>query len=162
MTARTLRLGRLEVRITGARAALAGRMDDASPLTEIAAALPPGDVVIECGGVTFVNSFGTREWLRLLRALSERGTVTLERVADALMTQMNLIPEFAERARITSFHAQYLCPACGAHAAPLIDAVAHAAQLAAMRMPPVTCRECGAAMESADFPERYLCLFSAG
>jgi hypothetical protein len=154
-----LLLGRLEARITGAHVALAGRLDDACPLGQLAAALPPGDVVIDCGGITFVNSFGMREWLRLVRALGGRGTVTLERVADALILQMNLIPEFAERSRVTSFHAQYVCPACGAEAVPLVDAVAHAAELAAMKMPPVPCLECGAVMEPADFPERYLSMF---
>jgi hypothetical protein len=156
---RSIQLGRLEARVEGARAELAGRMDDTSPLGPLAAELPPGDVVIDCGGVVFVNSFGMREWLRLVRALTERGSVTLERVADALMTQMNLIPEFAERTRVTSFHAQYVCPSCGAEAVPLIDAVARAAELAAMRMPPIPCAECGGAMEPADFPERYLSMF---
>jgi hypothetical protein len=156
----TLRIGRLEARIDGARVTLAGRMDEAAPLGELAARIPPGDIVIDSGGITFVNSVGMREWVRLVRALSLRGTVTLERVADALMTQMNPIPELADHVRITSFHAPYVCPACGAEPAPLVDAIAHAAELAAMRAPPIPCAECGAAMELADFPERYLCLFS--
>lgn len=158
----SLRLGRLDVQIAGSRLTIAGRLDDACSLTELAAQVPPGGAVIDCGGITFVNSFGMREWVRLVRALSDRGPVTLERVADGLMTQMNLISELAERVRITSFHAQYVCPACGAEAVPLIDAIAHAAELAALRVPPMPCRECGAAMELADFPERYLNLFSPG
>jgi hypothetical protein len=156
---RVLQLGRLEARIDGSRVALAGRLDDASPLGEIVPLLPPGDVVFDCGGITFVNSYGMREWTRLVRALSGRGVLTLERVADPLMAQMNLIPDFATRVRITSFHAQYVCPACGAEAVPLIDAVAHAADLAAMRVPTFPCEECFAEMELADFPERYLGLF---
>lgn len=162
----SLTLGRLEARIEAssgvagvARVALSGRLDDACPLGRLAEQIPPGDVVIDCGGITFVNSFGMREWLRLVRALGDRGGITFERVPDALMTQMNLIPEFSERVRVASFHAQYVCPACGAEAVPLLDAVAHAAELAAMRMPAVSCPECGAAMESADFPERYLSIF---
>jgi hypothetical protein len=158
----SLRLGRIDVQIAGSRLVLAGRMDDACSLTELAAQLPTGGVVIDCGGITFVNSFGMREWVRLMRALSDRGPITLERVADGLMTQMNLISELAERVSVASFHAQYVCPACGAEAVPLIDAVAHAAELAVLRVPPIPCRECGAAMELADFPERYLNLFSPG
>ena len=150
------RIGRLEIRIAGSRVTFAGRIDDASPLGELASQIPPGDVAIDCGGVAFVNSFGMREWLHLVRALSDRGEVTLERVADVLMTQMNLFSEFRARVRIASFHAQYLCPACGAEAVPLVDAIAHAEALAAMRPPPIPCGECGAPMELADFPERYL------
>lgn len=160
----TLQLGRLEARIEdrgdgGMRVTLTGRLDDSSLLGKLAARLPPGDVTIDCGGITFVNSFGVREWTLFVRALRDRGTLTLERVTDALMTQMNAIPEFAPPVRITSFYAQYVCPACGAEPLPLVDAIAHAAELAAMRAPPIPCAECGAAMELADFPERYLGLF---
>lgn len=154
-----LRLGRLEVRIEGARASFAGRIDDASPLGEVAAQLPSGGAVLDCDGVTFVNSFGIRELLRFVRALGERGPITLARVADVLMTQLNMIPEFAARVQIASFHAQYVCPVCGAESAPLVDAVEHAAALAAMQAPALPCAECGAPMELADFPERYLSIF---
>jgi len=155
-----LRFGRLLVKIEGARVTLAGRLDDSSLLGGLAAEIPRGDVVIDCGGITFVNSYGMREWVRLLRALEGHGAITLECVADALMTQMNLIPEFARRAKVTSFHAQYVCPACGAEAVPLVDVAAHASELAALRMPTSPCPECGAAMELADFPERYLNIFA--
>jgi hypothetical protein len=155
------RLGRLEVQIAGSHVTFAGRIDDASVLGELASQIPPGDVVLDCGGVTFVNSFGMREWLRLVRALSDRGAVTFQRVADVLMTQMNMFPEFGARARVASFHAQYVCPRCGAESAPLIDATAHAEALAALRPPPIPCGECGAAMELADFPEKYLSIFRA-
>ncbi|HSK01615.1 MAG TPA: hypothetical protein VK932_10260 [Kofleriaceae bacterium] len=158
-----LQLGRLEARIEavggGVRVTLAGRLDDSSLLGKLAVRLPPGDVAIDCGGITFVNSFGVREWTLLVRALRDQGTVTLERVTDALMTQMNPIPEFAPPVRITSFYAQYVCPTCGAEPLPLVDAIAHADELAAMRAPPIPCAECGAEMELADFPERYLGLF---
>ena len=60
---------------------------------------------------------------------------------------------------IVSFHAQYVCPACGAEPSPLVDAAAHALALAAMRAPALPCPECGAAMELGDFPERYLSIF---
>jgi predicted RNA-binding Zn-ribbon protein involved in translation (DUF1610 family) len=159
----SFQIGRLDVQVTGARAVLAGRIDDISPLAELVARLPAGDTVIETSGVTFVNSIGMREWVRLIRALRDRGTVTLEAVCDVLMVQMNLVSEFAGGAvRIASFHTPYACPACGGEAAPLVDAIAHAALLRELRAPSMPCPECGAAMELADFPERYLSLFAAG
>ncbi|MEO8703819.1 MAG: hypothetical protein ABI867_27460 [Kofleriaceae bacterium] len=154
-----LRLGRLDVAITGARATLAGRIDDGSVLGDIAANLPAGDVTIDTSGVTFVNSIGMREWIRLIRVLRDRGQVTLERIADVLITQMNLIPEFGSAVTIASFHAQYVCNACGAESAPVIDAVAHGAELRKLKAPALPCPECGKAMELADFPERYLTVF---
>jgi anti-anti-sigma regulatory factor/predicted RNA-binding Zn-ribbon protein involved in translation (DUF1610 family) len=158
----SLRIGRLDAQLTGARAVLAGRLDDTAQLGEVAAQLPPGPVAIDTAGVTFVNSIGMREWVRLVRALRQRGPVTLEAVSDVLIVQMNLLSEFHGGAvQIASFHAGYLCPACGREAAPLIDAVAHAALLQQMRAPAMPCPECGKAMELADFPERYLTVFAA-
>lgn len=155
-----MKLGRLEVALAPGRVVLRGRIDDASPLGDLAAQVLHGDVTIDTDGVTFVNSIGMREWMRFVRALKAHGRVTYERVADVLITQMNMLPEF-DGARVTSFHAQYVCGACGAEAAPLVDAVAHAADLRGMRAPKVPCPECGQPMDLADFPERYLSLFKA-
>jgi len=156
------KLGRLDIQIHGARMALAGRFDDAIVgLSEVASQMPIGDVTIDLEAVTFVNSVGMREWIRLVRVLRERGTITLARVAEGLMRQLNLIDEFRGTVRVASFHAQYACPKCGAEADPLVDAVAHLLSLRAKTFPPMPCPECGSAMALAEFPERYLTLFSA-
>jgi hypothetical protein len=154
------RTGRLDVQVTGARATLAGRIDDVAQLGAIASLLAPGDVVIDLAGVTFVSSIGLRGWVRLVRVLRERGSVTLAAVSDVLIVQLNMIAEFRGSVQIASFHAGYLCPACGAETTQLVDAVRHAAELAAMSAPRLPCPECGAAMDLADFPERYLSVFA--
>jgi anti-anti-sigma regulatory factor len=153
------RTGRLDVQIDGARMTLAGRIDDHAQLAELADRLPVGDLVIEASGVTFVNSIGMREWVRLIRVLRRRGTVTLEAVSPVLIVQMNMISEFRGSVQITSFHAGYACPACGRESTLLIDAVRHATAMRAVVAPRLPCPECGAAMELADFPERYLSIF---
>ncbi|HET9621709.1 MAG TPA: hypothetical protein VFP84_10100 [Kofleriaceae bacterium] len=158
------RVGRLDVQIAatgdGARVALAGRLDDTCQVGELAAQLPPGHVVIDTAGITFVNSIGIREWIRLLRALRERRTqVSLTGLADVLMVHMNVLAEFRGLARISSFHAIYACGACGYEASMLIDAASHLDELRQMRTPALRCPECGGTMELADFPERYLSIF---
>lgn len=155
-----VKLGRLDAELSAGRVVLRGRIDDSSPLGELAAQVPPGNVTIDTDGVTYVNSIGMREWMRFVRSLRARGHVTFERVADVLITQMNMLPEF-DGSTVTSFHAQYICGSCGAEAAPLVDALAHAADLRWMRAPKLPCPECGKSMELADFPERYLSLFKA-
>jgi hypothetical protein len=155
-----VKLGRLDAELSPGRVVLRGRIDDASPLGELAAQVAPGDVTVDTDGVTFINSIGMREWLRFVRALKARGRVTFERVAAVLMTQMNLLPEF-DGAPIMSFHAQYACGSCGAEAVPVVDAVAHAAELRQMRAPKLPCPECGQPMDLADFPERYFASFKA-
>lgn len=156
MTART---SRLDMRVEGARLTLTGRIDDSTSFGELPAQLPVGGVTIDTGGVTFVNSIGMREWIRLIRALRERGPVVLDRVADVLITQMNMIRELATSVEITSFHAQYVCASCGHESAPLVDVAAHAETLKTMKAPKLPCPECGAAMDLGDFPERYLSIF---
>ena len=155
-----LRLGRLEVDLVGARAVFAGRIDDSVSLTDLVAQLPVGAVTIDTSAVTFVNSIGMREWMRLVRGLRERGcTITLERVADVLMTQLNMFGDLACQVTFASFHAQYVCPACGAEAAPVVDVQQHAPLLRAQQAPQLPCPECRAPMDLADFPERYLSVF---
>jgi anti-anti-sigma regulatory factor len=150
---------KLEVLVAGNRVAMVGRIDDSATFADVPARLPAGEVVIDTDGVTFINSIGMREWIRLLRALRETGRlVRLERVADVLITQMNLIAEL-KGVTISSFHAQYVCPACGAESAPVVDAVANAPLLSQLKVPALPCPECGAAMELGDFPERYLMIF---
>jgi hypothetical protein len=158
-----MKLGRLDVSVVGSRVTLVGRIDDMSQLGEVTSQIPPEDITIDTDGVTFVNSIGMREWIRLLRSLSVvmTRTVTLERVADVLITQMNLIPSFGMNVRIASFHAQYECAKCGAEAAPVVDAIANAELLRQLKAPQLPCPECGAPMELADFPERYLTVFKA-
>ena len=143
---------RLDVKVAGNRVMMAGRIDDTASFADLPARLPAGEIVIDTEGVTFINSIGMREWIKLVRTL--RGRLRLERVADVLMTQMNLIAELAGAVTISSFHAQYVCPSCGAEAQPLVES---SGRLAAM--PPLPCPECGSPMELGDFPERYLTIF---
>ena len=155
-----MRTGRLDIVLAGNRVAFTGRIDDSVSLAELAAQLSGPELVIDTAAVVFVNSIGMREWIRFQRALRERGiAVVLERVADVLMTQINMIAELAHGVTVASFHAQYACGGCGYEGTPLVDAVAHRAALARLAAPPIPCPECGVAMALADFPERYLTIF---
>ena len=115
---KSFRTGKLEVRLRGSRAVFVGRLDESVQLGDLVDQLPPGDAVIDAAGITFVNSIGMREWIRLMRALRDRGPAT-----------------------------------------QLIDAAAEAQVLRQMQLPAVPCPECRAAMELADYPERYVTIF---
>jgi hypothetical protein len=158
-----MRIGKLDVQVVAGdpvQVTLAGRLDDAAHIGDLAQQIPAGRVTIDTDGVVFVNSLGAREWMRLLRALHGRGDrVQLARIAEVLLVQMNLIPEFRQAATILSFHAPYACASCGAEASPVIDAIAHGEALRDLRAPQVPCPECGSPMELGDFPERYLTVF---
>ena len=152
--------GRLSITQSGDRITLRGRLDDAAPLSSLATNELSRQLVLDTGGITFVNSIGIREWMRLLRTLQEAGIkVVLENVADVLITQMNMIPEARGEATIASFHALYACEGCGAEATPLVEVAPHRAELMAMKAPSMVCGECGGRMELGDYPERYLTVF---
>lgn len=154
------RLGRLDARISGdavaRRIVLSGRLDESAPVSERAAAWSAEQVTLDTAEVTFINSIGVREWLRLLRGLGERGArVRLERCAEVLIEQINMIPDARGTADVISFHAPYLCPGCGLEASMLLEVGEHRAEMARMAAPPRQCPDCGKPMELYEVPEKF-------
>jgi ABC-type transporter Mla MlaB component/DNA-directed RNA polymerase subunit RPC12/RpoP len=144
------------------RIVLEGRIADGASLTQVPRLYAPGPVRIDTDAVTFVNSAGMRELVRFIRTLRESGhEIVMERVADVLMTQINMLEELARSVSVASFHAQYVCPACGAESAPIVDVAQHRALLRTLQAPRLPCPECGSQMDLGDFPERYLSVFKA-
>lgn len=157
---RSTTMGRLDVRIeptpTGSLVTLAGQVDDQSTLSAMAAELA-GDVVIDLGGVRFINSIGVREWIGLLAGLEARGAkVTLRACSEPMVHQMNMVMEARGGAAIESFHVPYVCDACGGSASLILQVAAHAAALASRQVPTQRCPDCGGTMQFDDFPNRYL------
>ena len=140
--------------------ALSGRIVDGISLAHHADGLVPGDVILDTEGVSFVNSVGMRELIRLIRSLRQRGhAVVMERVAEVLMPQINVFSELASSVTVTSFHAHYACARCGAEDTPLLQVAPNRDLFAAQKAPQLPCPECQAPMDLADFPERYLTVF---
>lgn len=159
----TRRLGRLDVQVdrtaTGCVVTLAGQIDDQAALEAVAAELPverAGEVVIDLDGVRFINSIGVREWMRLLRGLVDRGArVVLERCAEVIIEQINMITDARGSAEVRSFHAPYQCPGCGLETSALLDVARHGDAMRRMEAPAVPCPDCGQAMELYEVPERF-------
>jgi hypothetical protein len=135
---------------------LAGAIDEAAVLHELISRAESGRLALDLGSVTFINSLGVRDWIRMQAAAQKAGiAVELRRVAEPLVHQLNMIIATRGNATVASFFAPYACDACGREDSLLIDAGMHAAGLARMEPPPMTCPECGAPMAFNDFPERY-------
>lgn len=152
--------GKLEIAIEGdgssRRVSLVGRIDEAAHLDELLDQIAAKEVVIDTGGVFFINSIGVRDWIRLLRGLDQKGArIVLDACSEPLVAQLNLIPNARGRATVASLHAPYLCEACGLDTAMLLPVDAYADELRAMKPPILRCPECGGAMHLADLPERY-------
>ncbi|HEX7836533.1 MAG TPA: STAS domain-containing protein [Kofleriaceae bacterium] len=152
--------GRIVIETQGDVLVISGPLDESARLPELLDRATAGRLVLDLGGVTFINSLGVRDWIRMQAAAQRAGvTIELRRVAEPVIHQLNMI--IATRGpRISSFFAPYACDGCGREESMLIDAVAHARGLAELSAPAMTCVECGAQMAFNDFPERYFSFLS--
>jgi len=148
--------GRMTIEAQGDALMIGGAIDEAAALHELVSRAQAGRLVLDLAAVTFINSLGVRDWIRMQAAAQKEGiAVELRRVAEPLVHQLNMIIATRGNATVTSFSAPYACDACGREESLLIDAFAHAAGLARMEAPPMPCPECGSPMAFNDFPERY-------
>jgi hypothetical protein len=140
---------------------IGGAIDESAALPDLISRARGGRLLLDLAGVTFINSLGVRDWIRM-QAAAQRASVAIElhRVAEPLVHQLNMIIATRGASRVASFFAPYACDACGREDSMLIDAIAHARGLAQLSAPPMVCPECGAAMAFNDFPERYFLFLS--
>ena len=135
---------------------IAGSIDERAQLADLVGRAAHGMLVLDLGGVTFINSLGVREWVRLQTAARLASIrVELHRVAEVLIHQLNIVPAARAAADVKSFYATYVCEHCGEEQLELLDVATHHAALAALQPPPVTCRACKRPAVLAAAPELY-------
>ena len=154
-------MSRLSVQPGDGALMLAGAIDETAGLMDLLGRAQGGRLVLDLGGVTFINSLGVRDWIRMQAAATQQRLHTeLRRVAEVIIHQLNMIIATRGTSHVTSFFAPYACDRCGREESLLIDAVANAQLLAKLLPPPMTCPECGGPMAFNDFPERYFSFLS--
>jgi anti-anti-sigma regulatory factor len=113
-------------------------------------------LILDTAGVRFINSVGVREWIRMMRRLDERGVaVVLRALSEVMVHQLNMIVEAKGSAAVASFQAPYACENCALEQAMTVDTHDHPRLLQRLEPPPMTCPDCGHAMEFVEIPERY-------
>lgn len=148
--------GRMTLTELGDVFALAGAIDETAALHELIGRARGGRLVLDLAAITFINSLGVRDWIRMQASAQKAGVaVELRRVAEPLVHQLNMIIATRGDATVASFYAPYACDACGREESLLIDAIANHRRLVALDPPAMTCPECAAPMAFNDFPERY-------
>jgi anti-anti-sigma regulatory factor len=155
------RRGHIAIERRGGTLVVWGAIDETARLSELLDFADGHRLVIDLAGVTFINSLGVRDWIRMQSAAQRRGiAIELQRVAEPLIHQLNMIIATRGASRVTSFFAPYACDRCGHEDSLLIDAVAHARGLSKLEAPDAACGECGSRMAFNDFPERYFSFLS--
>ena len=70
-----------------------------------------GAIIINFRGVTAINSCGVRNWVNLLKTMSDK-QVTYEECPPLIVRQMNMVPSFVGHAEVASVFACYICDNC--------------------------------------------------
>ena len=149
-------IGRLTINAEDGQLVLSGSLDETANVIDLLSYAKGGQLALDLGGVTFINSLGVRDWIRMLATAQTKGlAVELRRVSEPIVHQLNMIIATRGNATVTSFFAPYACDKWGREDSLLVDVAAHASGLANLEAPPQACPECGAAMAFNDFPERY-------
>lgn len=141
--------------------AIKGSIDESAKLADLVAQATDKKLVLDLGAVSFMNSIGVREWVRLQQAALAGGiTLELRRVAEVLIHQLNIVPAARGASTVTSFFAPYLCEHCDDQHGVLLDVATHHASLVAMQPPPASCPSCKRSMTFCDPPELYFSFLS--
>ena len=147
---------RMSCEVRGNHLTLAGAIDENTQLVRMLDHAKDQRVVLDLGGITFINSQGIREWIRLQEVAAQaRIRIELVRVAEPLVHQLNITPAARGLASVTSFFAPYECDNCDVEHLMLLDVRTHRDDLAALRAPAMKCPDCNQPMDFADPPDLY-------
>lgn len=133
------------------RVELSGVVDeqaDLSPLTALT-----GRVELHLRGVRRINSAGVNKWLDTVQRLEAQAALVVEECSPALVVQLNMIAGLMGHATVASFYAPMYCAGCG-HEDEHLFTTSECLELG--RLPPVSCRVCGARLQLDEPEGRYL------
>ncbi len=111
-----------------------------------------GRVVLDLAGVRRINSFGVRELLNFFDGLQRTCQLEAERCSTAIVTQLNMLPEFTRNLKVRSILAPMECPRCTHEQEVAVEMTTTGRR---PTLPPTSCDRCHTAMQLAEPEERY-------
>jgi hypothetical protein len=116
---------------------------------------------IKASRITFIlehinnfNSCGIREWIYLIRDMSEIGHVRFTRCSVTMIDQINMVPDSLGTGTVESFFAPYYCAEHG-EVNHLITVSDTATDLASRTAPEMRCDQCNSKLEFDALEESY-------
>lgn len=150
-------MGELTIQRLGVRGGclltLSGNIDESFDPAKLAEGVS-GVVVIDVDGVRRITSFGVREWMNALKAMSFEACYFV-RCRPAVVSQFNMVQGFGGRGELLSFYAPYVCVGCGKDLELLLDLRLQHEQVRGLTPPEVKCEACGGQAELDDVPAAY-------
>jgi eukaryotic-like serine/threonine-protein kinase len=72
-----------------------------------------GKIRFNFSGIDRINSCGVREWVNFVRSFPHSVQLEMEQCTPVVVSQLNMISNFAGEARVLSVQAPFVCDACG-------------------------------------------------
>lgn len=136
--------------------ALAGVIDEDNAISAVTERLTRPFAVIKSADVERINSCGVRDWVNWLGELQQKKIeVFLIECSPAMMTQVNLINNFAGHGKILSFFAPYFCPPPCESDKMLLIRIEDALREQPFRAPVCRCDSCDQLLEFDDLESSY-------
>lgn len=121
-----------------------------------------GQLVISLGEVRRITSFGIRQWVDFIGAVSARcRSVYLVECAPRIVDQLNMVANFAGRGMVVSFYAPFRCGQCGNERLRLVQVDQERESLRALRLDGEPCPNDGTIETLDDDVESYLSYIAA-
>lgn len=141
---------------------LSGAIDETAHLVPLVERARAGRLVLDLGEVTFINSIGVREWIRMQTTAAKIDVrIELRRVAEPIVHQLNIVVATRGVSIVTSFYAPYQCDSCERDELVLLDVTVHGSALAKLQPPAIACPGCKKPMIFAEPPELYLAFLTS-
>lgn len=116
-----------------------------------------GIVRVDMRRVSRINSVGIQIWLRAMRERPDDLDLVLERCSLATVSQINMVPLFAEPCRIASIVAPYYCAKCQKETLQTVQSDEFDQELPPRRQ----CSTCGHDLAFNDLPDEYFAFLKA-
>ncbi|MFI5288407.1 MAG: hypothetical protein ACHQ17_02095, partial [Polyangia bacterium] len=123
---------------------LAGTIDEQFDGKKIAAGIKGGTLVLDLAEIERISSFGIREWVDFVTAISAKVTsLWFVECAPKVIDQFNMVANFGGTGHLVSFYAPYRCDYCDDDRRRLVQVVADWEQLKTGKLPERVCESCG-------------------
>ena len=115
---------------------------------------PPGELRVNCKGVTRINSVGVKSWIKYFQTLQAKSVkLTFDECSTAIVEQMNLISNFGCGGTVESIYVPFSCGNCKSELLGLFKV--EALKKINFQIPDLKCSKCGGSAAFDDIPEEY-------
>ena len=132
-----------------------GDIDETRDFSELGRRLE-GTVMFHLSEIRRINSSGVREWVDFVASLNKVNELIFSHCSPSVVSQINMIYNFAANADVRSFYAPYFCDSCTKEESKLIDVRNQYPDGISHEPPEFPCEDCGGILEFDEIPDRYL------